>query len=518
MVDHYPGADPGESGQDVYYASWNQADLPNGTVNLPPIHELHSTAHADTNFNLPPFVQRDARGLANPPMNASRPTISIPRRAASRDFDVPDNDSSDDGAADLIPPSHLGYSSARKVKGFCHSNAKGKGKAVDKGKGKAPAKRTADDDAPNPKRRKTAKGRVPGSENFSEADLGYFLGDVKDNLPIGQKGWGDTTDRYNGYAQENGRMIRGSWCTQEEVQGGTLTRKPTGDANIPWYVKLAKEIDHDINSKIAARSIDDKGNKKSSSDEETSSDDDSDDNGSDYTPRNCPTRPLPKRAARSIPVARRAPSDRFSSRATNATARPGLLSRLSDAFDPDLQRQRSEGRALQTMQANQLISLQSQLQEIQHINETLRTRISDLERERTDLQRRIDRTKLLSLLRSQSPSRTGMTPTLPRSPLDRYRMGHTPRSYNRHSVTPRASRHASCSTRTPPPRRPWYRQDIYYSNGGQHTRFINGDESDNGMPEEFSPGTRIVTRPSPSSPSPVHSPKAPEEDVDMEDN
>jgi hypothetical protein len=132
-----------------------------------------------------------------------------------------------------------------------------------------------------------------------------------------------------------------------------------------------------------------------------------------------------------------------------------FLKSISKALDPQLQAAMSEERTSRSMLHTQILGLSNQLRDEKALSEICLNRVSDLERIRGDLLRKIDRLEMLSMMGSTSTSRS---PRVPRTPVEK-------------------SRHCR------------HRQDITYADGGS-TIWVGSDESDHW---NDSPTTKRVT-------------------------
>lgn len=231
---------------------------------------------------------------------------------------------------------------------------------------------------------------------------------------------------------------------------------------MPEYVYQAHEIEDAMNEKAGTRDLDD----DDIADEvvDISSDDDDED---DEPPKPPPTSkkasvPVKKESNdNSGPVARRATSDRIAQPRQSRNAGANLLATLSGALDPATQAARQEERAAHTFQTSQLFSVSAQLREAQNLVESLRTRLSESERERNAAERRADKVEMLAMLSGRQAEQTPLYP---------------PRWANLPSATRTPSRSV--------------RHDVYYADGGRAVRWVGPDDS----PERDPPGTRYFAR------------------------
>ena len=136
---------------------------------------------------------------------------------------------------------------------------------------------------------------------------------------------------------------------------------------------------------------------------------------------------------------------------TRNSAGNEFLKSISNALDPRTHAAMTDERATRSILNTQVLSLTNQLRHQEGRTEDLRNRIGDLERERTDLLRKIDRLELFKELQDASrPSHLARTPV----------------QYKKR-----------------------YRQDITYADGFA-TTWVGSDESDH---QKDSPATRRHT-------------------------
>ena len=169
------------------------------------------------------------------------------------------------------------------------------------------------------------------------------------------------------------------------------TRKPTGDADCPPEVHCARDIDHMLQSKIAARDLDD--GEIIDIDYDNDDDDDGgysddemseDDNGAGPVPR---CRPIPR--VRTARVEAQLPSQDSIRQPSSKGA--DVLEKISRTFDPEVQSRREADHASSMFQSQQLLLLQSQVRDLNATVLSLRNQLDDAERRRIDADRHADR-------------------------------------------------------------------------------------------------------------------------------
>ncbi|KAI8981130.1 hypothetical protein BD414DRAFT_529972 [Trametes punicea] len=100
-------------------------------------------------------------------------------------------------------------------------------------------------------------GRQMGSSNYTEKDLRALMKAVRKVLPTGGDGWERVRAIFNAWAKRHGRPVRETKPLKNKFEALSRTRKPTGKATLPWYVKVAKKLDHRINGKVELHELDD---------------------------------------------------------------------------------------------------------------------------------------------------------------------------------------------------------------------------------------------------------------------
>lgn len=333
-------------------------------------------------------------------------------------------------------------------------DVKGKGRAVSpepKGKGK----RKAVGSQPGPSNTKKQKGRAAGAPNYSQDDIYSLLHILRDDLPLGGKGWNAIGVTYCTEAEAEGRPARTAKSLELKYKQLVKTKKPTGDAEVPDYIELAWEIEDLMNEKAGTRDIDDEDLVDDVIDVSDGEDGEDED---DATPA-----PLPKRkaevkseASATRPVVRRAPTNAFTTGAARGPRSRGaesLLTNLTSALDPNVQAARAEERSARGMQATQILSLSSQLREAQNLIENFRFQLSDAERRCAAAERRADKYEMMAMIQGPQP---------------------------RYQASLREPRTPARSVR----------QDIHYPDGGHSVQWVHPDDTP--PARSFTPGTRVL--------------------------
>ncbi|KAF7358365.1 hypothetical protein MVEN_00886500 [Mycena venus] len=125
----------------------------------------------------------------------------------------------------------------------------------DKGKKRQLPSDSSDDSnnaGPVPKR-----GRPQGSSNYNKEYTKVILKIIEKVLPIGSKGWGVVTLRFNKYAVKNNRPERDVKSIETKYKQLLRKKKPTGDGDCPPDVKRAHRIEGLINQKADTRDLSD---------------------------------------------------------------------------------------------------------------------------------------------------------------------------------------------------------------------------------------------------------------------
>ncbi|KAJ3870933.1 hypothetical protein F5051DRAFT_488950, partial [Lentinula edodes] len=342
--------------------------------------------------------------------------------------------------------------------------------SVSKGKGKAKATPDVDEDDTTSRKckRGSQKGRTSGSLNYTDEDLGILFETLWHNLPLGQRAWSRCADEFNEQAEQQGRPTHLAKSLKLKYKQLVKTTKPTGDVELPWNVEEALEIEELMNDKAGTRDLDD-------SDIGDFDDNDSD---SESDNKNAPTRKkskatVKKQSSATGPVARR----QATGRQTSVIRSRDFVDTLLAALDPVAQTARAEEQSSRTLQATSMLTMSSQLRELQRTTENLRQRLDESQRDLMQAKRRADHLEMMSAVMQ--------TPVAP---------AHSFRPPSR-AVPP----HARVYKHEPAPEpERWVRQEIHYPEGGCSSRWFNVDEdiSSPGRYEDYNqenlePGARV---------------------------
>ncbi|KAJ3804692.1 hypothetical protein F5876DRAFT_5531, partial [Lentinula aff. lateritia] len=358
----------------------------------------------------------------------------------------------DDDEDDFPPPSKI-------LSEIAHVATKvgGARRSVSKGKGKAKATPDVDDDDTTSRKRKrgSQKGRTSGSSNYTDEDLGILFEILRRNLPLGQRAWSRCADEFNEQAEQQGRPTRLAKSLELKYKQLVKTTKPTGDAELPRNVEDALEIEEMMNDKAGTRDLDDSD----------IGDFDDNDSESESDKENAPTRKkskatVKKQSTATGPVAHR----RATGRQTSVTSSRDFVDTLSAALDPVAQTARAEEQSSRTLQATSMLTMSSQLRELQRTTENLRQRLDESQRDLMQAERRADRAEMRA-------DRLEMMSAVMQAPIAPARSFRPPS--HGYPVPPHARVHNHEPATEP---EPWVRQEIHYPEGGRSSRWFNVDE------------------------------------------
>ncbi|KAJ4497682.1 hypothetical protein C8R41DRAFT_865182, partial [Lentinula lateritia] len=335
----------------------------------------------------------------------------------------------DDDEDDFPPPSKILSEIARAA-----TKVGGARCSVSKGKGKAKATPDVDDDDTTSRKRKrgSQKGRTSGSSNYTDEDLGILFEILRCNLPLGQRAWSRCADEFNEQAEQQGRPTRLAKSLELKYKQLVKTTKPTGDAELPRNVEDALEIEEMMNDKAGTRDLDDSD----------IGDFDDNDSESESDKENAPTRKKSKATVKK------------QSTATGPVA----------PLDPVAQTARAEEQSSRTLQATSMLTMSSQLRELQHTTKNLRQRLDESQRDLMQAERRADRAEMRA-------DRLEMMSAVMQTPIAPARSFRPPS--HGYPVPPHACVH-NHEPATEPER--WVRQEIHYPEGGRSSRWFNVDE------------------------------------------
>ncbi|KAF8868093.1 hypothetical protein BD779DRAFT_1684723 [Infundibulicybe gibba] len=246
------------------------------------------------------------------------------------------------------------------------------------------------------------RGRPRGSGNYLPEDITALLDFVEVELPLGQRGWAAVHRRFNQWRQSNTRPERTLKSLETKYKQLVKTTKPTGDAYCPPDVKRAHHVEQLINERAATRDLSDS---EFGGPENGVGAQDTDDDIVEIPP---PSDSTTRRA-----IIRR-PDPLQPRRNTRATGME-LMSQLTNALDPNVQKARDEDRATRSLQNTQFLAFTQQLRDANVATEALRGQIATLQSRINDAERGRDRAELklemMSLTRHHpSPTRHHPSP------------------------------------------------------------------------------------------------------------
>ncbi|KAH9835181.1 uncharacterized protein C8Q71DRAFT_764520 [Rhodofomes roseus] len=223
-------------------------------------------------------------------------------------------------------------------------------------------------------------GRQPGAATYTEADLGTLMDVVRKLLPLGPDEWSNAKSIYNKWALTEGRPERQVKPLRSKFEALARTPKPTGKAEVPWWVEEAWTIEELINERAHLRTLDDDAGIDGVEQPERQQGDvepdvieifDSDEEvppkvkpdpdavqsapprkkaktaiaSSTHRRDNTPSIPLRRSSTASATVDTSAGSGALASRQTRSGISNNLLSNIATAFDPATQAARDDVRA-----------------------------------------------------------------------------------------------------------------------------------------------------------------------------
>src|ERR1700722_3124874 len=285
---------------------------------------------------------------------------------------------------------------------------------------------------------KKSRGRAPGATNYTDDDLEALMDIMDEIIPTGEKAENSVAANFKEWAIANERPERDVKSLKKKFNALVRTEKPTGEGECPSYIDRAHHLYDLMDEKYMTQDVDDNDViELSDSDDATTYD-----KIFGKKTKNVIIKQEPGEANVAMTVSRRSQAATL--------PRPGkntgneFLKTISNALDPRIQASLAEDRTTRSIQTTQILGLTTQLRDAQATIETLRTRISDLERERNDANRKLDLQEMKALIH-------GVVPT---------------------------------------PRRAPRRQEVYYKDGGRATRWVDSDESDH---RGDSPTTKRIT-------------------------
>ncbi|RXW19011.1 hypothetical protein EST38_g6850 [Candolleomyces aberdarensis] len=339
---------------------------------------------------------------------------------------------------------------------------------------------------------KKHKGRAPGLPNYSDEDTEALLDILGEYKPISGKGWNEVTADFNAWAVTNNHPEHTTKSLETKYKQLVKQKKPTGDAEVPFFVLRAWEIEDAMNKKAETQDLDDEDFVDAPI--EISDNDDTDDSNNSDNDAPPPkatsnkenmaqTKKKVKQEAAIVTkgknlsmkdgsefVLQRLANNRLTTTTTACScvhASDTLLANLTNTLDPTAQAARAEDCAARSMQTAQILSLSSQLRESQALVENFRAQLSAAERCCATAERCADKFEMMSMIQHGC---------------------HEPSPSQQWSLnSPRTTRH-----------------DIDYPDGGHAVTFSHPDEplDHHAYPE----GTRVYDHPNlPSTSSHISS-------------
>ncbi|KAA1473662.1 hypothetical protein DENSPDRAFT_882210 [Dentipellis sp. KUC8613] len=355
-----------------------------------------------------------------------------------------------------------------------------------------------DEDAPLPKR-----GRPASSRNYSFDDQEALLDLVAEELPLGQRGWARIEKAFAKWAKVKGRPVRKLTSLETKYKQLVKTKKPTGTGVCPPLVARAHSIEDLINEKAGTRDLDDLEYVEEVADQESGHDsgDDNEEMGEDEVVESQAVHPMHREATFSATVMRPAvPLDAPSSGARQRARRSlgnDLASKLSHAFDPEVQRQRDAERSTRSFQQTQLFSLTQQLRDANTLTEALRTQLAELRERLHHTERALDRAEFRLQIADFNSSTCNLLHGNGQSAAER--------THNRHQLSPY---HRQFSRDNPPVdyrtrEKRKRRFNIEYPDGGGYSGFVSDpSETDDYAWPPQPPRARSSSPPLPPTPGP----------------
>ncbi|KAF8335506.1 hypothetical protein F5887DRAFT_1079147 [Amanita rubescens] len=291
-------------------------------------------------------------------------------------------------------------------------------------------------------------GRATGAANYSAEDVEALLNILETELPLGGHAWNSAADDFNNWAADNGRPSRTVKSLELKFKQLVKTLKPTGDAECPPHIQRAHQIDDLMNDKAGSRDLDDA--------DIIDVDNDNHEESDDELPTTQRVSKVKSETAPG-PVARRVASDKLSTSTTTGSRNTSrnLLTGIQEALTPSARNARDEGHSVTLLQSQQMFTLSSQLREAHRQLDVMRRELAQAERQCNKAERRADRAEMMNMIRS-------------------------------------SRRRSRSSAHSPRSRRPQYRHDVHYGDGGHSVQWAHSDDGDLGRND--SPGTRrIVT-------------------------
>ncbi|TFK78809.1 hypothetical protein K466DRAFT_570606 [Polyporus arcularius HHB13444] len=346
-----------------------------------------------------------------------------------------------------------------------------------KGKGKAQQAQAQDEDGTaavtGMVKASGRSGRAPGAQNYNDDDLRALFKILKKKKPMSQQGWQQCGVIFNRWAEKNGRPARAWKALRTKFEMLVNTPKPTGEAEVPWQVEEAWQINSSIEERVYLREVNDgqkvvldsdsdsDGEDGDNGSEDGEDDDDGDgfaqNNDSDIEVLDAPPKPSKKSTVSSAPKQARAAS--ASSKSTTATRRAQtaqFMSSIVNALDPAQRSSQDEARFARKLVQGELDALRQDKRELEACNRALEDRIfqltMQLQQQGQELARLQARFDMQELLRPSHRRRSFYDDYSPRTPRNQHhsfsaisprtpRFDHTPRARSPSPQTPTRSQH-----------------------------------------------------------------------------
>ncbi|KAH9919513.1 uncharacterized protein B0H18DRAFT_957474 [Fomitopsis serialis] len=223
--------------------------------------------------------------------------------------------------------------------------------------------------APAPKR----GGRQPGATGYGDADLTEMLRLVREVLPLGPDEWVTIVSRFNKWARTNNRGERQVKAFRSKWDAIVRTPKPTGRAEVPWFVEESWEINDLIEQRAHVRPLNDAridGVERSEMDERDIieiEDTDDEEEAKRYVVRKKARVDTSTSAVPAVAGARQ----------TRAGISSNLVTSIASAFNPAAQTARDEARAARQHENTYLQAMLFELRDARTRNETLSERLAE---------------------------------------------------------------------------------------------------------------------------------------------
>ncbi|KAI0326114.1 hypothetical protein GY45DRAFT_1339676 [Cubamyces sp. BRFM 1775] len=266
-------------------------------------------------------------------------------------------------------------------------------------------------------------GRQPGSANYTEGDLRALFKCVRAFLPMSQEGWKKVGKSFGEWAEKHGRPHR-EWNTLKNKYDAIYRQgmeKPTGSAEVPWYIEEVLDIERSIEERSYIQELDD-GNKADLGQEDgvdgsddvievdgsSSSDVElvSQENGKKSKGGRKSSQPVLRAVRNQAPAA--ASSSRSSSRRSQVS---DLLTTISASLDPATREAREEARFAQKLVHEEIKRLRQENRDLSNRNNALNDRnqqlLSELHDQKTEvmrLQARLETYEMMHMFMGRGPT------------------------------------------------------------------------------------------------------------------